>query len=99
MKSLPGSPFEVVEPKLLFQLLMGLLAIQRALMVAAKVRRSVAQADWRDSISFSPELRCSPISQASSPGSVAGRLSYFALAPDAAWPWRLSRAQGLRVCA
>jgi hypothetical protein len=26
VKSLPGSPFEVVEPKLLFQLLMGLLA-------------------------------------------------------------------------
>ena len=26
VKSLPGSPFEVVEPKLLFQLLMGMLA-------------------------------------------------------------------------
>jgi hypothetical protein len=26
VKPLPGSPFEVVEPKLLFQLLMGLLA-------------------------------------------------------------------------
>ena len=26
VKSLPGSPFEVVEPQLLFQLLMGLLA-------------------------------------------------------------------------
>ena len=26
VKALPGSPFEVVEPKFLFQLLMGLLA-------------------------------------------------------------------------
>ena len=42
VKTLPGSPFEVVEAKFLFQLLMGLLANPRAFMVAAKVRRSVA---------------------------------------------------------
>ena len=29
VKALPGSPFEVVEPKFLFQLLMGLLANPR----------------------------------------------------------------------
>ena len=42
MKTLPGSPLEVVEAQFLFQLLTGLLAKYRALMVAAKVRRSVA---------------------------------------------------------
>ena len=42
VETLPGSPFEVIEAKFLFQLLMGLLEIHRALMVAAKVRRLVA---------------------------------------------------------
>ena len=42
MKTLPGPPFEVVEAEFLFQLLMGLLEIHRALIVAAKLRRSIS---------------------------------------------------------
>jgi hypothetical protein len=41
MKTSPGSPLEVIKPEFLFQLLMRLLQIHRALMVAASVRRSV----------------------------------------------------------
>ena len=41
VEALPGSPLEVVETQFFFQLLVSLLAIHRALMVAAKVRRSV----------------------------------------------------------
>ena len=41
MEALPGSSLEVIEPEFLFQLLMGLWQIQRALIVAANVRRSV----------------------------------------------------------
>ena len=42
MKTLPGSSLEVIKPEFLFQLLMRLFAIHRALMAAASVRRSVA---------------------------------------------------------
>jgi hypothetical protein len=41
VKALPGSSLEVVKTELFFHLLVSLLQIQRALMVAAKVRRSV----------------------------------------------------------
>ena len=41
VKALPGPALEVVETEFLFQLLVGLLAIHRALMVAAKARRPV----------------------------------------------------------
>ena len=41
VKALPRSSLEVVEAESLFQLLMGLLAAHRALMVAAKVHRSL----------------------------------------------------------
>ena len=47
VKSLPGSPFEVVEPKLLFQLLMGLLANPTCLdggSQSAQIGRSLATA-------------------------------------------------------
>jgi hypothetical protein len=40
VKALPRSSLEVVEAEFLFQLLMGLFAAHRALMVAAKVHRS-----------------------------------------------------------
>ena len=42
VETLPGSPFEVIEAKLLFQLRRACSQIHRALMVAAKVRRLVA---------------------------------------------------------
>ena len=42
VKALPGSSLEVVEAEFLFELLMGRSEIHRPLMVAAKVRRSVA---------------------------------------------------------
>jgi len=41
MKALAGSSLEVIEPEFLFQLLMGLFANHRALIVAANVRRVV----------------------------------------------------------
>ena len=41
VKALPRSSLEVVEAEFLFQPLMGLLAAHRALMVAAKVHRSL----------------------------------------------------------
>ena len=41
MKAMPGPSLEVVEAEFLFQLLMSLLQIDRALIVAAKVRKSI----------------------------------------------------------
>jgi len=41
MEALPGPALEVVETEFLFQLLVGLSQIHRALMVAAKARRAV----------------------------------------------------------
>ena len=41
MQTLPGSSLEVIEAEFFLQLLVCLLATHRALMVAAKVRRSV----------------------------------------------------------
>jgi hypothetical protein len=42
VKTLPRSRFEVIEAKFLFHLLMCCSQIHRAVMVTAKVRRSVA---------------------------------------------------------
>ena len=44
MKAVPRPSLEVVEPEFLLQLLMGLLQIHRALIVAAKLRRSIPAA-------------------------------------------------------
>ncbi|MGY4346006.1 hypothetical protein ACVWXM_002473 [Bradyrhizobium sp. GM7.3] len=41
MKALPGSCLKVIKPEFLFQLLIGLFANPRALIVAANVRRFV----------------------------------------------------------
>ena len=51
VETLPGSPFEVIEAKFLFQLLMGLLANPSSLDSGSQGTQSL-QADWRDSISF-----------------------------------------------
>ena len=68
MKTMPGPAFEVVEAKLLFQLLMGLLADPSRF----DFGRQVAQIHlgWQVGkiVFFSPDRRCSPMSQASSPG-------------------------------
>ena len=47
VKALPGSPFEVVEPKFLFQLLMGLLANPSSLDSQPRCTDRSQWADWQ----------------------------------------------------
>ena len=68
MKTLPRSPFEVIKSKLLLQLLMRLLTNPPCLDgggQGAQIRRSRKIGKI---VFLLPEVRCSPMSQASSPG-------------------------------
>ena len=68
VKTLPGSSFEVVEAKFLFQLLMGLLANPSGLDGGSQAAQIGRSRQIGEVVFLSPEARCSPISQASSPG-------------------------------
>ena len=72
---LPGSPFEVIEAKFLFQLLMGLLANPSCLDGGRQGTQTGRCRQIGEIVFLSPELRCSPISQASSPGRCCWPLS------------------------
>src|SRR6188472_1948947 len=64
VETLPGSPFEVIEAKLLFQLLMGLLANPSCLDGGRQGTQTGRCGQIGEIVFLSPELRCSPISQA-----------------------------------
>ena len=68
VKTLPGSPFEVVEAKFLFHLLMRLLPNPPCLNGNSQSAQIGRGRQVGEVVFFSPEGLCSPTSQASSPG-------------------------------
>jgi hypothetical protein len=68
VKAVPGSSFEVVEAKLFFQLLMGLLANPSRLYGGGQGTQVGRGRQIGKVVFLLAEARCSPISQASSPG-------------------------------
>ncbi len=68
MKTLPRTPFEVIEAKLFFLLLMGLLANPSRLDGGGQYAQICRREQVSKIVFLLPEARCSPMSHASSPG-------------------------------
>ena len=68
MKTLPRTPFEVIEAELLFQLLMGLLANPSGFDGGGQCAQICRRGQISKIVFLLPEARCSPMSHASSPG-------------------------------
>jgi len=75
VKALPGSTLEVIEAELFFHLLVGLLADPSRLDGGRQRAQVGAGGQVAEVYCRSPDARCSPMSQASSPGRCCWPLS------------------------
>ena len=76
MKAVPRSSLEVIETEFLLQLLMSLLADPSCLDRRSQAAQVHPSGQVGKIVFFSPDVRCSPMSQASSPGRCVTPIPY-----------------------